>query len=141
MKKKLMALFLCALMIASLLPGSVIADTAASVKFGDHVTAKDNNPDETKTEITKWVSRHEDASGNFDGTYDITIESYAHAYYKPVDVVLVVDQSGSMTENYDKEHRKTNLAHLIDGLKELGDDLKDVDMANRVAVIGFSVGT
>jgi len=135
MKKRMICMLLCIMMLVSLLPTGAAA-------LGETVIARDKAASiRDNVQMSKTVTEHKDISGAFDGTYDITLEAYANAYYKPVDVILVVDQSGSMTENSSKTNEKTNLANLQVALKDFAATLKDVDMTNRLTIIGFAGGS
>jgi len=101
-------------MIKSMLAGamafslvSVINATGANAEGetgGDVV----NNPDPV---VQDGLVLEKNVSVNEDGTYDITLESYAEGEFSyvtkviPADVVLVLDVSGSMEETFVNEYR------------------------------------
>jgi len=129
MKKKALALLLAALMLVGVFP-------IPSQALGTEVIARDKADARDNVQMSKMVSRHLE-QGVFDGTYDITLEAYANGYYKPVDVVLVVDQSGSMEDN-EGSNDKSNLENLKTALGVFAESLKDVDEANTLTIVGFA---
>ena len=96
MKKRLLSLVLCLVMVFSLFP------FAASAAEGERVLVDQNTSDPQNGDLhmTKTLYR------NSDGTYDIAIESWATGTVEsqvvdeavPTDFVLILDQSGSMYE-------------------------------------------
>ena len=90
MKKRLLALFLAFVMAMSLLPVSVFADGGTTQPISS-VTNTENG-----VTVTKSVSQKEN------GQYDLTLEAYASNQLTttttttPLDIVLVLDVSGSM---------------------------------------------
>ena len=133
MKKRLIALMLSILLIVSLFPTTALA-------LGETAVARDKAEDvRDRVEMNKTVTEHLGADGKPDGTYDITIDAYANGYYKPVDVVLVIDQSGSMSDEHIVDNvRVTNLAKLKEGLEKFARALADIDESNRLAIVGFA---
>lgn len=97
MKKRLLALFLAFVMAMSLLPVSVFADGGTG---GQLQGTKDNPITASKDGVTvnKYVSVDEE------GNYSLTLEAYASDQLTttttttPLDIVLVLDVSGSMDE-------------------------------------------
>ena len=100
MKKRLLALFLAFVMAMSLLPVSVFADGGTG---GQLQGTKDNPITASKDGVTvnKYVSQGED------GQYNLTLEAYAEnkvtstTTTTPLDIVLVLDTSGSMADRFD----------------------------------------
>ena len=92
MKKRLLALVLALVMVVSILPGSVLADQGDA----GQVTTVTTTP-ESPVQITKTVERTGD-------DLSLVIEAWATGEtsvtqsVKPTDIVLVLDQSGSMKE-------------------------------------------
>lgn len=90
MKKRLLALILTLVMVVSILPGSVLA-------VDENVTSVSTS-DDSPIQITKQVV--DDGDGNL----SLQIEAWATGKktvtqnVKPVDIVLVLDQSGSMAK-------------------------------------------
>ena len=96
MKKKLLSLVLCLVMVFSLFPA-----------FGMNASALDTNAitnPSTAQDETGKLNLSKELSQNPDGTYDITLKSWATNTVEteiipeqvPTDFVLVLDQSGSM---------------------------------------------
>lgn len=98
MKKRLLALFLAFVMAMSLLPVSVFADGGTG---GQMQGTKDNpiTANSNGVTVNKYVSPDED------GQYNLTLEAYASNQLTttttttPLDIVLVLDVSGSMKDN------------------------------------------
>ena len=115
------------------------------------------NPKMTKSEsespmqLKKTVS----SESNADGYYTITLEAYAkgsgsiefHTSVAPTDIVLVLDQSGSMDDTmggrrkYEilQEAVKNFIDQVIESVKGSDGELEsDDDVAHRIAMVGFS---
>ena len=97
--QRALAFLLCLLMVATLLP--VMGASAAEGVGGNEVT----NPTYTGADSGLVLSKTltEDTNGN----YSLKLEAYATGDVKttpdtvaPMDIVLVLDQSGSMAENF-----------------------------------------
>lgn len=85
MRKKLMALLLTLVMLLGLLPTMAFAAKSNELDTG----LVDNQQD---LRLRKYITPLED------DTYQVTLESYAtgKSELKPLDIVLVLDVSGSM---------------------------------------------
>ena len=99
MKKRLLSLVLCLVMVFSLMPFAASAE-GTSAEAGNPIFNPAEASDETgNLKLTKELSMNDS-----DGTYDITLKSWATATVEteiipeqvPTDFVLVLDQSGSM---------------------------------------------
>ena len=105
MKKRLLAAIMSLCMIVSLLPVSAFAveDSGTPVAAVNSVrTAKDS-----PVQITKTVSEPDDS-----GDYTLKLESYVTGKVTstaptPMDIVLVLDVSGSMAENFSSTETST----------------------------------
>lgn len=100
MKKRLLALFLAFVMAMSLLPVSVFADGGT----GGQLQGTKDNPitaSEDGVTVNKYVS------GDAENGYSLTLEAYAEnkvtstTTTTPLDIVLVLDTSGSMANRFD----------------------------------------
>ena len=100
MKKRLLSLVLCLVMVFSLMPFAASA-AGTSAEAGNPIFNPAEASDETgNLKLTKELSMNDS-----DGTYDITLKSWATATVEteiipeqvPTDFVLVLDQSGSMS--------------------------------------------
>ena len=101
MKKRLLAAIMSLCMIVSLLPVSAFAveDPGTPAAAVDSVSTAEDSP----VQITKTVSGPDDS-----GDYTLKLESYVTGKVtggssKPLDIVLVLDQSGSMAYDFDGE--------------------------------------
>lgn len=100
MKKRLLALFLAFVMAMSLLPVSVFADGGTGGQLqgtkDDPITASEDG-----VTVNKYVS------GDAENGYSLTLEAYAEnkvtstTTTTPLDIVLVLDTSGSMADRFD----------------------------------------
>ncbi len=141
--QRALAFLLCLLMVATLLP--VMGASAAEgvgVQPADTVTATEGLNMSKQLQLTS------------DGTYTITLEAYATGTVssvkvdKPMDIVLVLDQSGSMTKTFSNGTSRLNAlkaavnqflnsiskkAKGSDGISGTADDI-----AHRVAIVGFA---
>ena len=94
MKKRLLSLALCLVMVFSLLPALGVNASAAS----DPIFVNQKTKDDGDLHMKKTLYKNED------GTYDIVIESWATGTVEsqvvneavPTDFVLILDQSGSI---------------------------------------------
>ena len=113
MKKRLLALFLAFVMAMSLLPVSVFADGGTG---GQPQGTKDNPITASKDGVTvnKYVSQGEG------GQYNLTLEAYASDQLTttttttPLDIVLVLDVSGSMDEVLTDAHTEYQPVYEVD---------------------------
>ncbi len=102
MKKRLLSLVLCLVMVFSLLPFAGMAAQEPVTANGATVT----NPD-TAYSTRRDLNLSKSLSANDDGTFDLQLESYATGKVTtkvvttqtPTDFIFVVDQSGSMSYN------------------------------------------
>ena len=103
MKKRLLALFLAFVMAMSLLPVSVFADGGTG---GQLQGTKDNPITASKDGVT--VNKY--VSGDEKSGYQLTLEAYASDQLTttttttPLDIVLVLDTSGSMKDKLEGTH-------------------------------------
>lgn len=147
MKRKVLSLLFCMLLVVSImLPTAAAADSgtgagSSSVEtvnftdaapFGEPVTGVKNRTmrsASTKEETDNGIELAKTAEENDDGTYTINLEAYATGKKiitevtedVPTDIVLVLDQSGSMAENmntvevsYEAYGRRTNSQNYND---------------------------
>lgn len=73
----------------------------------------------------KTIEKHKDVNGNWDGTYDLKLtvkgDSVGSTETNPVDIVVVLDTSGSMNEPYDgKEDSPSKLTMAKNALTNIG---------------------
>lgn len=100
MKKRLLALFLAFVMAMSLLPVSVFADG----ETGGQLQGTKDNP---ITANSNGVTVNKYVSGDEKSGYQLTLEAYAEnkvtstTTTTPLDIVLVLDTSGSMANRFD----------------------------------------
>lgn len=112
MKKRLLALFLAFVMAMSLLPVSVFADGGTGGTEDDPITANSNG-----VTVNKYVS------GNEKSGYQLTLEAYASDQLTttttttPLDIVLVLDVSGSMDEELTDAQTEYQPVYEIDQSK------------------------
>ncbi|MDD6319996.1 MAG: VWA domain-containing protein, partial [Oscillospiraceae bacterium] len=101
---------------------------------------------------SKVVVPNEDENGNPDGTYTLRLESYVTGTTTttttttsiPVDIVLVLDQSGSMADNFEGESTNNNSERRQYALKvavnkfidEVADKYSE-DCDNRMAIVTY----
>ena len=117
MKKRLLALFLAFVMAMSLLPVSVFADGGT-----------DGQPQGTKnnpiTANSNGVTVNKYVSGDEESGYQLTLEAYASNRLNttttttPLDIVLVLDVSGSMDEVLTDAQTKYQPVYEIDERKD-----------------------
>lgn len=116
MKKRLLALFLAFVMAMSLLPVSVFADGGTG---GQPQGTKDN----PITANSNGVTVNKYVSGDAKNGYSLTLEAYASDQLTttttttPLDIVLVLDVSGSMDEVLTDEDTEYQRVYEIDQSK------------------------
>lgn len=131
--QRALAFLLCLLMVATLLP--VMGASAAE---GGNEVGKDAPATVSKNPVLdKFLT--EDASGN----YTLTLTAYATGTTttvteksgKPLDIVLVLDQSGSMyTSNYLQPLKEAVTAFV----KNISDNAKEYKVDHRIALVGYA---
>lgn len=140
MKKRLLALFLAFVMAMSLLPVSVFADGGTG---GQLQGTKDHPITASKDGVTvnKYVSQGED------GQYNLTLEAYAEnkvtstTTTTPLDIVLVLDTSGSMDESFGRGQGsklsalKTAVSSFIDKVAE---NAAETDTDHQISIVKFA---
>ncbi len=131
--QRALAFLLCLLMVATLLPvmGASAAEGGNAVGKNAPATVSQNPV------LDKFLT--EDASGN----YTLTLTAYATGTTttvteksgKPLDIVLVLDQSGSMyTSNY-LQPLKTAVTAFV---KSISDNAKEYNVDHRIALVGYA---
>ena len=94
-KRRILSLFLAVLMVVTMLP--ITASAAETTE---------NNNQYDGIVLRKHAVPHLDDSDEPDGTVDIIVEAFTTgkvtslSYAEPTDIVLVLDVSGSMDDNY-----------------------------------------
>lgn len=127
--QRALAFLLCLLMVATLLP-VMGASAAEDVQPGGGNT--ETNPVLTKN--LYLVS---------DGTYTIRLEAYATGTTTtvtqtsgvPLDIVLVLDQSGSMSKSGYVEPLKTAVTAFVESIS---DNAKNYNVDHRIALVGYA---
>lgn len=131
--QRALAFLLCLLMVATLLPvmGASAAEGGNAVGKNAPATVSQNPV------LDKFLT--EDASGN----YTLTLTAYATGTTttvteksgKPLDIVLVLDQSGSMyTSNYLQPLKEAVTAFV----KNISDNAKEYNVDHRIAIVGYA---
>lgn len=131
--QRALAFLLCLLMVATLLP--VMGASAAE---GGNAVGKDAPATVSENPVLdKFLT--EDASGN----YTLTLTAYATGTTttvteksgKPLDIVLVLDQSGSMSDSEYVEPLKTAVTAFV---KSISDNAKEYNVDHRIALVGYA---
>lgn len=134
MKKRLLALFLAFVMAMSLLPVSVFADGRTTQPISS-VTRTENG-----VTVNKYVS------GNAESGYNLTLEAYAEnkvtstTTTTPLDIVLVLDVSGSMNESFGQQGNrlsalKTAVQSFID---KVAKNAKETGTDHQISIVKFA---
>lgn len=126
-----LAFLLCLLMVVSLLP--VMGVNAAE--------AGDVGPQPSEPVTVDGLQMSKKLELTSDGTYTITLEAFATGETttvtqksgEPLDIVLVLDQSGSMKEHLDD--LKDAVKQFV---KTITDNAKEYNVDHRIAVVGFA---
>ena len=146
-KKRLWAWFMAAVMAIGLLPVTALADDAAGETATTNPEASITK-DLVKTEQDEPIQITKKLESNGDGTYTITMEAYATdkvtttTTSKPMDIVLVLDVSGSMDDPVsflDSTHKivvlKSAVKNFID---KVAKDATDNDAEHRISIVKFA---
>lgn len=124
--KRLLSSVLALVMVLAMLPVSALADGQQSAVPSVSTAA------DSPVQITKKVT------ANSNGTYTIDMDAYVTGSVQtgdavPLDIVLVIDQSGSMQNDL------TNLKSALNSfISELSKDAKKNGVDHRVAIVGFA---
>lgn len=103
MKKRILAAFLAVVMLVSVVPVSVFADSSGTPAAQAEMDVKENTNQSDGVVMRKSVMPHT-VGGVPDGTVDVIIEAYTTGVVRqtttsvPTDIVLVLDVSGSMKD-------------------------------------------
>lgn len=130
--KRLLTWVLVLVMTLSLLPLNVLAVE------GD--TAGNTNTDTKYSTANSGANLVKSATKNADGTYTIQLESWVTGTVEsttgsvPLDIVLVLDQSGSM--NGDKLANLKNAVY--DFVTAINNDATTHSVEHRIAIVGFA---
>ncbi len=132
MKKKFLALVLTLAMVLSLVPVTALA-------VGKNSPVKTVQSDGTNgVKVIKSATPKEDGNGeatiNMEAYVTGTVTSTTQS--TPLDIVLVLDQSGSMAGNR-LERLKTAATNFI---KTITEDATTHNVDHRIAVVGFASG-
>ena len=140
MKKRLLALILTLVMVVSILPGSVLADGTpvpiADPQVGNNVTASSNG-----ITVNKYLST--DGHGN----YFLTMEAYASNKVStttettPLDIVLVLDVSGSMDDNINRNDEKklTALKNAVNSfIDSVTESAVETEANHQIGIVTFA---
>ena len=143
MKKRILSCFLALAMALSLLPMSVLAAGE------DPLTGTQENP---ITATSDGITVNKYVSGNAEDGYQLTMEAYASdkvtssTTTKPLDIVLVLDVSGSMDYNFNGKHTnkesekritalKTAVTSFIDSVTE---NAKETGANHQIGIVTFA---
>ncbi len=131
--KRLLTWVLVLVMTLSLLPLNVLADETDA--------AGDTNTDTKYSTEKSGANLVKSATKNADGTYTIKLESWVTGTVEqttgsaPLDIVLVLDQSGSMNENGKLDNLKNAVSQFVNKIKQ---DAADHSVTHRIAIVGFA---
>lgn len=131
--KRLLTWVLVLVMALSLLPLNALADELDMA--GDPDTSRTQSTEENGAYLVKSATK------NNDDTYKIQLESWVTGKVEqttgsaPLDIVLVLDQSGSMAENGKLSSLKTAVSDFVAAINE---DADAHDVEHRIAIVGFA---
>ena len=136
MKKRLLSMLLVLVMLLGVLPVTALADSEAPIPV-ERVSTGEEDP----VQITKSLE------SNGDGTYRITMESYVTGTVvqgkpEPLDIVLVLDQSGSMAFNFNGDETNNNATRRQYAMKNAVNSfigkVADHSSENYISVVTFA---
>ena len=131
MKKKFLALVLTLAMVLSLVPATALAAGDESTRVG---TVQSDGNNGVKVIKTATPGDNGNATINMEAYVTGTVETTTQ--YTPLDIVLVLDQSGSMAGNRLKR-LKTAATNFINTITA---DATKHNVNHRIAVVGFASG-
>ena len=132
MKKRFLASALALVMALSLLPVNALA--AEGDAAGNANTDVEYSNEKNGAHLVKSATKVGD-------TYKIQLESWVTGKVEqttgsaPLDIVLVLDQSGSMAENNKLDKLKNAVRNFVDTVKK---DAADNEVEHRIAIVGFA---
>ena len=130
--KRLLTWVLVLVMALSLLPLNALADELDMA--GDPDTSRTQSTEENGAYLVKSATKDGD-------TYQIQLESWVTGKVEqttgsaPLDIVLVLDQSGSMAENGKLSSLKKAVSDFVAAINE---DAAAHDVEHRIAIVGFA---
>lgn len=130
--KRLLTWVLVLVMALSLLPLNALADELDMA--GDPDTSRTQSTEENGAYLVKSATKDGD-------TYQIQLESWVTGKVEqttgsaPLDIVLVLDQSGSMAENGKLSSLKEAVSDFVAAINE---DAAAHDVEHRIAIVGFA---
>ena len=137
LSRRILAVLLMAAMLITMLPSAMFAQDGQ----GSEPTTTVSTPTDSPIQITKSVEENED------GSYNLTMEAYASNMTsnvtKPLDIVLVLDVSGSMDEYMGGRQSKltalkTAANNFIDQFDAQNKNIADAADKHHVAVVKFA---
>lgn len=139
--QRALAFLLCLLMVVTLLP-VMGASAAEGLQPSD------------KVEAVEGLNMSKQLSLGSDGTYTITLEAFATGESQtvtqksgaPLDIVLVIDQSGSMAYNDNGNSTNTASARRMEKLKNavksfvnnISTNAKEYNVEHKIALVGYA---
>lgn len=131
--KRLLTWVLVLVMALSLLPLNALAE--------ENDVPENTNPSIEYSKENRDAHLVKSATKNTDDTYTIQLESWVTGKVEqttgsaPLDIVLVLDQSGSMAENNKLESLKTAVRDFVTAINENADKH---NVEHRIAIVGFA---
>ena len=133
--KRWLAALLAVIMTVGVLPMSALAAGPETDGSSSVVTDREESAEATGAKLVK-TAKYDPA----DGKYTITLESWVTGSVEtnsspvPLDIVLVLDQSGSM-EGRNLSNLKTAVRNFV---KAINDDAKNNHVEHRISIVGFA---
>ena len=130
--KRLLTWVLVLVMALSLLPLNVLAEELGGEETPE--TSTESSTEDRGAHLVKSATKVGD-------TYKIQLESWVTGKVEqttgsaPLDIVLVLDQSGSMAENNKLDKLKNAVRNFVDTVKK---DAADNEVEHRIAIVGFA---
>lgn len=133
-RKRGLALLMCICMIFTLLPFSALAETGVASDAEPPVSVESSGDNGVK--LKKTVTKQDD------DTYKVTLEQYVtgtvtQGTVTPIDVVLVLDVSGSMQEGFGNGYTK-KIDSLKNAVNKFIDAIAAKNKDSKIAIVKFS---
>lgn len=133
-RKRGLALLMCICMIFTLLPFSALAETGVASDAEPPVSVESSGDNGVK--LKKTVTKQDD------DTYNVTLEQYVtgtvtQGTVTPIDVVLVLDVSGSMQEGFGNGYTK-KIDSLKNAVNKFIDAIAAKNKDSKIAIVKFS---
>lgn len=95
--------------------------------------------DANETPLDDGLKLEKTVTPNANGGYTVHLEAYTTTTTKPCDIVLVLDQSGSMADDFDGNTRQHAMQQAVDTfIENVATKARDEEVEHRIAIVKFA---